>query len=818
MNEPATLDQRIAALSPDIDPAIHAELQGVYRTLRQANFPTGVLGLMSRLCLTLFRKVYADAGQKWPSDNLYDVVSRAADGDPPRDIPGLRIVPAALVSAFHTLRMFANRVNHAIDGGRFGGEEAELTLNAYLIVLKWYYCEFPDRSVKLSTIYRRESDGERPGAGQQRPRLRNHLPADNRASFVGREALLGQIHQALAGDGSAGPVALAQAVHGLGGVGKTQLAIRYVYDHAADYDAVFWLTADPPSKLAADYAALAKEIGLPAATQTTDLNEQIAAVRHWLESAASGHWLLVFDNADEPDTLRDYLPTGGGGHVLLTSRRSRFRKGIRPLEVHVMERSESVRLLLERSGQSDAAAADRLAAELGDLPLALAQAGGYLEETQMPLADYLQLFQTRRGELLQRGDPPDGYGGTLFATLGLAMQRINKPAAEELLGLIACLAPDDIPRSLLARAFDDPIRFNDALTPLVRHSLIRAEGEIVEAHRLVQAVARERMSAEVKVLRVGRAIQLLEAAFPQESYETETWEECRPLQPHADHASGLADQCQVAAEQTARLLDRLALFEEYRARLAAADAFGRRALALKENTFGPDHPEVARTLGNLGNVARKQGDLSGARQLLERALRIKEQSYGPGHPEVARTLDNLGNVAREQGDLSGARQLLERALRIEEQSYGPDHPEVARTLGNLGNVAQDQGDLSGARQLQERALRIFEQSYGPDHPEVARTLTNLGNVAQDQGDLSAARQLQERALRIQEQSYGPDHPEVAITLHNLGYVLVKMGERVQGKLLVERALATYRKFLGEEHPHTARARNLLARIERELPA
>jgi nucleoside phosphorylase len=159
--------------------------------------------------------------------------------------------------------------------------------------------------------------------------------------------------------------------------------------------------------------------------------------------------------------------------------------------------------------------------------------------------------------------------------------------------------------------------------------------------------------------------------------------------------------------------------------LAKAKEYTLRALRIKEAAYGPDHPQVAITLGNLGLVARDQGDLAEARRLQERALRIKEAAHGPDHPQVAITLANLGLVARDQGDLAMARRLMKRALRIEEAIYGPDHTDVARTLTGLCIVAKDQGDLAEARHLQERALSIFTKAHGDDHPHTQTTRKNL---------------------------------------------------------------------------------------------
>ncbi|MBV8234919.1 MAG: hypothetical protein JO075_04380, partial [Acidimicrobiia bacterium] len=347
------------------------------------------------------------------------------------------------------------------------------------------------------------------------------MPHARNAGFVGRKPLLKQIERALRPKARSSPtVALTQAISGLGGIGKTQLTIEYVYRHAADYDAVLWVLADPPATLATEYADLARVVGLPESRGTTKVDEQARAVRRWLESPASGRWLLVFDNAEGPEVLKDYLPTRHAGHVLITSRRAHWPGGVQPIAVLTLTRAEAVKLLLRRSGQADADAAAALAEALGDFPLALAQAAGYLAASGLALGDYLGLFREHRADLLRRGAPPDDYRLTVFATLDLAMRRIAAPEAEDLLGLIACLAPDAIPRTLLEQAFDPDgaregspprqLRLADALAALGRYSLIKAGPQVIEAHRLVQAVAWDRMASEVQARHAERAVTLLE--------------------------------------------------------------------------------------------------------------------------------------------------------------------------------------------------------------------------------------------------------------------------------------------------------------------
>ena len=227
-----------------------------------------------------------------------------------------------------------------------------------------------------------------------------------------------------------------------------------------------------------------------------------------------------------------------------------------------------------------------------------------------------------------------------------------------------------------------------------------------------------------------------------------------------------------------------------------------RARAIDEKVYGREHPAVARDVNNLGLVLQDLGDLAGARGCFERALAIDERVYGPEHPTVASMVNNLGMVLQNLGDLAGARECYERARAIGEKVYGPEHPTVATMVNNLGMVLQDLGDLPGAKGCYERARAIDERAYGREHPEVARDVNNLGGVLQDLGDLEGAKGCYERARAIDEKVYGPEHPAVARDVNNLGNVMRELGDREGARGHLERAWRICKKFLGEEHPTT----------------
>jgi tetratricopeptide (TPR) repeat protein len=475
-------------------------------------------------------------------------------------------------------------------------------------------------------------------------------------------------------------------------------------------------------------------------------------------------------------------------------------------EVGVFGREQAAALLLARTGSSDRQAAEALAGELGGLPLAVEQAAAFMEQTGVGLGEYLAVYRRDREVLLGKGEPV-AAGATVDATVGLASQQVaqRSPAAAELLALCAFLAAEAIPHRLLRakpqvlprrlrRVVAEELAYGEAVGVLHGFSLLELEPAGVGVHRLVQAVTRRRLDPRERAAWAARAVTLLLAAWPEESWLPAAWPWCGQLLPHALAAAEHAEQLGTAREATGALLNQVGLYRAGRAELPAARATLERALAIKEAAYEADHSQVAVTLDNLGLVLGELGELAAARARLERALAIRELAYGPDHPQLARTLTNLGNVLAELGKLPQAHAYHERALAIFEAAYGSDHPQVAVTLTNLGLVLRQLGKLPQARARLERALGIREATYGPNHPEVARTLGNLGGVLRQLGALPEARARLERALAIFEAAYGSDHLLVARTLTNLGVVLRQLGELQQAQACEQRAQAIRQKL------------------------
>jgi tetratricopeptide (TPR) repeat protein len=599
-------------------------------------------------------------------------------------------------------------------------------------------------------------------------------------NFTGRNDQLKTLRATLANTVTSEVVI--QAVHGLGGVGKTQLTIEYAHRYAADYNLVWWIPAEQPVAISSRLGALARRLGLP---EQRDLEEQIAVL--FEELGRRQRWLLVYDNAEEPHSLDGYRPPAGAGHVLVTSRNPAWGAIATALHVDVLPRAEAAAFLRRRTDMDDQHA-QRLAEAFGDLPLALEQAAAYLEATATPPAAYLDLLATRAPQLFALGAQPGSSEQTIASTWTVSLHRLRKeaPDAQDLLRLCAFLAPDELPRSLieqhpealprrLARAVRDRLGLQQALGGLRRYSLAAVTNETISVHRLVQAVIRHELNEYQSREWAQAAVAMLLAGFPSKPEDVVAWPTIARLLAHVLAAADHAERLGVLPDITAQLLSGAGAYLWGRAEYIQGKTLIERSLAIAEAFLGRDHSVTATSLNHLGLMLAEQGDLDGARPRFERALAIRQARLGPYHPDTAASLSNLAVVLRNQGDLDGARTRFERTLAIFEASLGPNHTHTAMARNNVGMVMMNQGDLNGARPHLERALATFEASLGPDHPDTAKARTTLAALLRNQGDLDGARTHLERALATFEASLGPDHPDTADTRSDLDNVVQHLG-------------------------------------------
>jgi tetratricopeptide (TPR) repeat protein len=618
-----------------------------------------------------------------------------------------------------------------------------------------------------------------------------NVPFHRNPSFAGREQLIARIRASLTAEDAA-PATV--AITGLGGVGKTQLAVEYAYRFRSDYDVVWWIQAESPASCAASYADLAGVLSLPG-HDSAEESVIVEAVQKWLGHNA--RWLLVFDNAQGPGDIGLYLPRGGFGDVLITSRSPKWRRHATIAMLDVFSAEEAAEFISVRTGQRDPSAAAELAEALGELPLALEQAAAYIDTTGLSLVDYQRLFQEHEARILQRGEVL-GYAGSVATTWKVSFQRVQEvsPAAADLLNLFAFLAPDEIPLDAivdgatalpprLARALTDPLELNETMAVLRDHSLVRVgqDAESVSVHRLVQAVTREELEPAASRALATAALRLMQRVFPSDGRDPEQWPACARLVPHALAAAGHAQDLKVQPAATSSLLDDVGVYLHARGELDAARSALERAQALGRDAYGPRDERLVEIGTNLGLLQLQAGSPQEASATAAAALELARELNDPG----IGPLTVLGAAVLATGDTRQAIELQEQAVSIARDSLGENHPGTLTATSNLAEALRVKGDLALARSLQEQVLEGRRAILGPDHPDTLAALAALAATVLGSGDLALARSLQEQVLEGRRAILGPDHPDTLAAFRGLAEMLRAQGDPDAAAALEEQA-------------------------------
>ena len=593
------------------------------------------------------------------------------------------------------------------------------------------------------------------------------------------------LREQLLAQGEAAVLAKAN-VQGMGGVGKTQLALKYSHDFKDSYGGVWWFSAETRGGLESDCLLFCEKQGIPVAQ-----NEPPgSAVRDWL--AGQANWLLVYDNSEDVKMVRSFLPHSGKHHVLLTSRNPQW-DGMKSLPLGVWNEEQGLLFLRARLEGTQGNDGDlcALSKALDGLPLALEQACAYILSRKVSVANYIAALakQETAPRLLAREDAA-GCPSSVLATLSLAFDQLSE-AAQELLRLCGWMAAEPIPTYLfteqvdklpaaLQAAVQDEIVWRDTLAELERYALCQVApmvltdhvgnpGEEVDClsfHRLTQAAARVGGS--------GRET-LLVLDLPNECQHPKTWPRCKAMLPHVVYMDENYQEQWDEALHLGQLLSELAAYLLYGPALyQTASLLLQRALAIAEKAQGPEHPDTGTCLNNLALLYESMGDYAAALPLFKRALAITEKARGPEHPDTGTSLNNLALLYQSTGDYAAALPLYKRALAIVEKAQGPEHPKTGTCLNNLAMLYYSTGDYDAALPLFQRALAIAEKAQGPEHPETGTRLNNLALLYEATGDYDAASQLYKRALAIVEKALGPEHPNSTRIRANLAALQAKI--------------------------------------------
>ncbi len=637
-----------------------------------------------------------------------------------------------------------------------------------------------------------------------------NVPYGRNSFFTGREEVLDRLRAALSAQVQPIAISQPQAISGLGGIGKTQLAVEYAYRYRNDYQAVLWARAESADLLVSDFLTIAALLDLPERTEQ-EQRKIVNATLRWFDTHEG--WLFILDNADHLGTARAFSTGTIAERIELET--MTIEEGM----LFLLRRIKRIRgnASLESISETVWHQARAIVEAMDALPLALDQAGAYIEETGTSLSDYLKLYRARRHRLLRmRGQDAAGHPEPVATTWLLSVEKIKQanPAAAALLCLLALLHPDNIADSMIVEGaaalgpvlqpvVSDAFDFNEALGELHKYSLIKRDPEekILAIHRLVQAVIWDGMDKEIQQEWAERTVRMVNQAFPE--VEFAKWPVCQQYLPHAQVCAQLIEQWNMPFVEAAQLLSRMGNYLRERAQYQEAEQLLQKVLMLRKQALGSEHIEMATAMNNLAGLYVEMGRYVQAEELYQRAHSIRERVLGPTHPDVATTIHDLGMLYREQGRLALAESLFEKVLAIRTQVLGSEHPDVAMSLDKLALVYDDQGKYAASERHYQQALAIWEKTLGPDHPDVATCLNNLGWRYYRRGQYDLAEATLLRACTIYEKGLGPNHPDIVYSLDGLALIYLDQGKYVQAEPLFQRALAIREKVLEPEHPEIA---------------
>jgi len=715
----------------------------------------------------------------------------------------------------------------------------EVSLRTYQ---KWEKGEIPKeewliRLARFLDLTEAESNEFYRASAHTPPEIGN-LPFPRNPFFTGRETYLEQLEKHFKENNNV-PIALS----GLGGIGKTQLALEYAHrNYRKEYRAVLWVNAANKAALEASYISLAHLLDLPK-KDTGKIALIIQEVKTWLNEHTS--WLLILDNVDDVQLASAFLPTQHRGNILLTMR-TQVTGTLRRIDVAPLPQNHGSTFLLHRAsllasnapiGQTttpDAAMARAICKELGGLPLALDQAGAYIDETGCSVADYLKKYRTHRAVLLRRrggsvldhpesGDSEAEYSQPVATTWSLSFEKVEQrnPGAAELLRMCAFLAPDAIPEELFQQEYSlalDAISFDEAVAALRRYSLVERnrQEKMLSVHRLVQAVIFDAMSDSTRSQWRERVVRAMNEAFSAALLKE--WVSCERLLPHVlVCATWIEEHKPIAVQQEASsLLDKAGSYLREQGWYADAELLLKQALSIREQHMGAEHLDTATSLSSLAGLYAYQNRFPSAEHLVERALAIRKQHWGADHPETAKSMNNLATLYMQRKQYEQAEPLFLQALSINENHLGVEHLDTMKYRGNLGVMYLEQEQYEKAKPLFEGVLTFYKHHLGTKNPETARVMGNRALVYMQQGEYKKAESLFQQALSIHEKCSGKESPDTAYPLYGLAELYRRQGKYEQSEQFYQRTLSIRKQYLDLEHLDTAESLQGLAELYREL--
>ena len=654
--------------------------------------------------------------------------------------------------------------------------------------------------------------------------------------FAGREAAIEELHRRLSEGGAAG---LTQQIAGMGGVGKTSVAIEYAHRFEEAYSAVLWFNA---ADLSGAFGELGREFRTPGWDAELEEDRRRGALRWLVEGARAAEerpWLLIYDNVTDRETVEAHVPPSFAGRVLYTARENDLLPPDSVVELDMLTEAEALDLFRKATGAAledpaEMAAAQELAGELGRLPLALAQAAAYISSRNLKssFVEYLAAYKKRRLSLLDRKRVPS-YKETVATTWVINFEHIEKaaPATAELLRCCALLAPDGIPAELFldhaycyheplqARldAIEDELDWKELLEPAARLGLWRISEEdenkwsSVSMHVLVQEAIQDRLVRENRLIDVLEGlIEALTAVFADEDYSMRTLRERYLV--HVIVCAGIASSIDISQESAARLLRRGAVFLRENGNFMRAERLYAKVAEIYRIALKRHDPLLAYSLNDLAFINKILGRYRDAEDLYNESLAILRQALPNVHSAFAETFGHLADLYISQGRYSDAEPLLVDSLVIRKATMPYGHLDIATSLDFLAHLYRIQARYSEAEPLSLEALQISRATLPEGHPRIAIALNNLGLLYWAEGRYLEAEPVFIEGLQLMRTARPEGHPQIADCLNNLALVYEGQGRYAEAEPLLDEALQISRNALPEKHPDVATRLNNLGLV------
>jgi tetratricopeptide (TPR) repeat protein len=652
-----------------------------------------------------------------------------------------------------------------------------------------------------------------------------YVPFAQNERFVGRQTQLDQLEHTLFTKHQPSKVALT----GLGGIGKTQIALALAYQTKENHPqcSVFWIPATNAESLQQAFMDIGQQLSVPGIEEQANAKR---LVQNYLSQDSAGQWLLIVDNVDDMkiwnSELKDSLPKARQGRVLCTTRSRKVAvkiAGATVIEVPGMDREVAMQLLSKSLINQDLLSRHQdvleLLEQLTFLPLAIAQAAAYINENGLRILDYLSLLEEQEQdviELLSEDFEDEGryqdLKNPVATTWLISFEYIQQldPLAAEYLSFMSCVALKDIPQSLLPRG-SSLKKETDAIGTLTAYSFVtrRALDNSLDVHRLVHLVTRSWLRAQDQWYGwANKTLERLLEVVPFGDYDKrETW---TAYLPHAIHVVNLAELCEVKGRLG--LLSRIGSCEHTLGRYKAAEWTYQQLLEQREKLLGKEHSDTLVSMNNLALVLSEQGNYAEAEKMHREELALREKVSGKEHPYTLTSMGNLALVLSDQGKYAEAEKMFQEELALSEKVLGKEHPQTLTGMNNLAQALGEQGKYAEAEKMHQEELALSEKVLGKEHPETLVSMNNLARVLSEQGKYAEAERMNQETLALREKVLGKEHPHTLASMGNLALVLSDQGKYAEAEKMHQEELALSEKVLGKEHPETLVSMNNLALV------